>query len=369
MRVFELLYCSLMVKYLFDNSSKSFFKELKENVDAHFRTHNIHPAGNTRLYIKSSIQVVTSIVLYVTLVFFNPGVVLSIFLCIILGFNLAVIGFNVMHEGGHQSFSKHKLINDISAYFLNVLGGFSYYWKIKHNINHHTYTNVEGMDSDIDVKPFMRLHEGQPWRPYHRFQHLYWVFLYGISYLAWVFYEDFVKYFHDRISPNSEVKKLPIREHIIFWFTKLMYIAVYAVIPIIMVGFTSWLIGFLLITFVCGFTTSIVFQLAHVVQCTEFHEPGLQAADNKQEWAIHQVISTANFGTSSRTLHWLLGGLNFQIEHHLFPRISHIHYPVVRLYVKKACKEAGVTYHEYKTMLAAIISHVGYLKKLGAAAK
>ena len=355
-----------MTKYAFDNTNKSFFKGIKENVDAYFRVHDIHPAGNGKLYTKSVIQVCASLILYTTLVFFTPGPFLSIVLCAILGFNLAVIGFNVMHEGGHQAFSKYKIINDISAYSLNVLGGISYFWKVKHNVNHHTYTNVEGMDSDIDVKPFMRLHEGQPWRPYHRFQHLYWVPLYGISYLAWVFYEDFVKYFRDRISPNSDVKKMPAREHIIFWVTKLMYVTLYAVIPIIMVGFVPWLVGFLVITVVCGLTTSVVFQLAHVVEGTQFHEVEGQVAANKQEWAIHQVVSTANFGTSSRTLHWLLGGLNFQIEHHLFPRISHIHYPVISQYVRNACKEAGVTYHEYKSMFAAIGSHLAHLRKLGA---
>jgi linoleoyl-CoA desaturase len=355
-----------MIKYAFANSGKSFFKELKANVDEYFRSNNIHPAGNVRLYIKGIIQVTTAVILYATLVFFTPGTMLSLFLCALLGFNLAVIGFNVMHEGGHQSFSRNNVVNEISAYSLNVLGGFSYFWKIKHNVNHHTYTNVEGMDSDIDVKPFMRLHEGQPWSPYHRFQHLYGVVLYGISYLAWVFYEDFVKYFRDGFSKPGEQSKLALRVHIIFWFTKLMYVAVYAIIPIIMVGFLSWLIGFLVATVVCGLTTSIIFQLAHVVEGTEFHDANQQAGHEKQEWAIHQIASTANFGTSSKTLHWLLGGLNFQIEHHLFPRISHIHYPAVRLYVKKACDEAGVTYHEYKSMFAAIISHLGHLKKLGA---
>ena len=181
-----------MITYKFDSMGKTFFKNLKEKVDAYFLANNIHPAGNRKLYGKSILQVFSAAALYVILVFFTPATLPAILLCAILGFNLAVIGFNVMHEGGHQSFSKYKWLNDTSAYLLNVLGGISYYWKIKHNVNHHTYTNVEGMDSDIDVKPFMRLHEGQPWRPYHRFQHLYWVVLYGISYLAWVFYEDFV---------------------------------------------------------------------------------------------------------------------------------------------------------------------------------
>jgi linoleoyl-CoA desaturase len=354
-----------MIKYTFDNTHKSFFKSLKENVDTYFQSNNIHPAGNRRLYLKSIIQVLMSAALYVTLVFFTPLPIVSVLLCVILGFNLAVIGFNVMHEGGHHAFSKYNWVNSTSSYFLNVLGGISYYWKIKHNVNHHTYTNVEGMDSDIDVKPFMRLHEGQPWKPYHRFQYLYWMPLYGISYLAWVFYEDFVKYFRNRVSANSETKKLPLREQFIFWFTKIMYVGVYIVVPIIAVGFLPWLIGFLIITVICGLTTSIVFQLAHVVQGTQFHIPADQASDEKQEWAVHQVVSTANFGTSSKTLHWLLGGLNFQIEHHLFPRVSHIHYPVISRYVKQACTEGGVNYQEYKSMFSAFISHLVYLRKLG----
>jgi linoleoyl-CoA desaturase len=352
-----------MVKYTFDNTQKSFFNTLKKRVDEHFDQRNLHPAGNGRLYLKSVIQICLAAGLYIMLVFFTPSPAISIGLCAVLGLNLAVIGFNVMHEGGHQAFSKYKWVNNVSSYFLNVLGGISYYWKIKHNVNHHTFTNVEGMDSDIDVKPFMRLHSGQPWKPYHRFQHLYWLPLYGISYIAWIFYEDFAKYFRGKITPNGEVKDLPVREHLIFWFTKLMYVAVYIVVPIVVVGFLPWLIGFLIITFVCGVTTSIVFQLAHVVTGTEFHIPGHE--QTKREWAVHQVLSTANFGTSDKVLHWLLGGLNFQIEHHLFPRISHIHYPEISAYVKQACEEQGIRYHEYKSMFTAFVSHLVYLRRLG----
>ena len=356
-----------MTKYSFDNSG-AFFKEVKAKVDAYFGTHNIHPAGNGKLYVKGIIQVLTSVILYCTLVFFTPAAAWAIVLCVLLGLNIAVIGFNVMHEGGHQSFSRYATLNNISAYSLNVVGGISHFWKVKHNINHHTYTNVEGIDSDIDVKPFMRLHRGQPWKPYHRFQHVYWVPLYGISYLAWIFYEDFVKYFSLCASDNHSVKALPAREHGIFWFTKLMYVGVYAIVPIIVVGFTSWLIGFLIVTIVCGLTTSTVFQLAHVVEGTEFHDPARQLPDNKQEWAVHQLISTSNFATSSKVLHWLLGGLNFQIEHHLFPRISHVHYPVISQYVKSACKEVGLTYNEYRSTFDAIVSHLRHLKKMGSRA-
>jgi len=354
-----------MLKYAFDNTKGSFLKTLNKKVDRYFADRKLDPSGNKKLYFKGGLQVLSAASLYTVLVFFTPIAPVSIVLCFILGLNLAVIGFNVMHEGGHQSFSRHSWVNSASAYFLNVLGGSAYYWKIKHNINHHTYTNIEGMDSDIDVKPFMRLHEGQPHRAYHRFQHVYWVVLYGISYLAWVFYEDFQKYFSGKVAINMKRKKLSLKEHFIFWFTKITYVAVYMVIPVVMVGWLPWLIGFLIITFVCGLAISIVFQLAHVVEGTEFHQ--LQDGKSKQEWAIHQIGSTANFATSSKSLYWLLGGLNFQIEHHLFPRVSHVHYPEISYFVKEACRESNVVYHEYTTMFKAFTSHLLHLRKLGSA--
>ena len=356
-----------MLKYTFDNSQHSMFTALKKRVDEYFADEKLHQAGNQKLYIKGVLQVLSAAGLYTLLVFFTPPAWIAIPLCMVLGLNLAVIGFNLMHEGGHQSFSKHHWVNTASSYFLNILGGNIYYWKIKHNVNHHTYTNVEGMDSDIDVKPFMRLHADQPLHSYHRFQHIYWVFLYGISYLAWIFFEDFQKYATGRISPTSERKPIPLKEHFIFWFTKVMYVGVYAVIPILFAGWLPWLIGFLIVTFVCGLAISVVFQLAHVVEGTAFHSATTGEAKGKQGWAAHQIESTANFATSSKSLYWLLGGLNFQIEHHLFPRISHIHYPAISVFVKESCRKWGIPYREHASMLDAIISHIVYLRRLGRA--
>jgi len=354
-----------MIKYSFDNTQSFFFNILRKKVNHYFNEEELHMAGNMRLYWKCILQVLFAAGLYVILVFFTPAIWISIVLCVVLGLNLSIIGFNVMHEGGHQSFSKHPWINTISAHFLNVLGGNAYFWKVKHNVNHHTYTNIEGMDSDIDVKPFMRLHHGQPLRSYHRFQHIYWIVLYGISYLAWVFYEDFQKYFTGRISPNSPKKSIPNEQHFVFWISKALYIFIYMVLPVIIVGWLPWLVGFLIITVFCGISTSVVFQLAHIVEGTQFVQP--LNDDQKKDWAVHQVITTANFGTSSRTLHWLLGGLNFQIEHHLFPRVSHVHYPAIRKFVKETCDEYGIVYNEYRSMFVAFVSHLVHLHRLGRA--
>src|SRR5687768_6365395 len=209
-----------MLKFTFDNSENVFFKNLKSRVDTYFSETKTDPAGNGRLYVKGAIQILAAAALYVVLVFFTPPAIVSIPLCLLLGLDLGLIGFNIMHEGGHQSFSRHSWINKVSAYSLNLLGGISFFWKIKHNINHHTFTNIEGMDSDIDAKPFMRMHREQPRYWFHRFQHIYWIVLYGISYIAWVFYEDFEKYFTGRHSANAAPKKLERKEHFIFWFTK-----------------------------------------------------------------------------------------------------------------------------------------------------
>jgi linoleoyl-CoA desaturase len=349
-----------MTKISFNNKNNPFFKSLKSKVDAYFAQNKLNTSGNGRLYFKGIFQVSLALALYIILVFFTPAGWVAILLCGLLGLDLALIGFNVMHEGGHQSFSNRKWINKISAFSLNVLGGNSYFWQIKHNINHHTYTNIDGMDFDIEVKHFLRLHENQPRYWFHRFQHLYCIFLYGISYVAWIFYQDFEKYFSGKIT-----KDLSFKEHLIFWLTKVFYILVYLLIPFYMVGIMNTLIGFSVAAFICGLTISVVFQLAHMVEDTEFPSPDKITNKINKEWAIHQVNTTANFATNNRLVSWLLGGLNFQVEHHLFPRISHIHYPKINQLVKETCQEFNIAYHEYPTMLKAFISHLAHIKKLG----
>lgn len=353
-----------MSKISFNNQGSPFFKALKERVNNYFKENNIPNTGNRKLYIKSSILVTFAIANFITLVFFTPHIAVSVFLCVLLGFNLAAIGFNIMHDGGHQSFSRSEWLNTISGYSLNMMGGTIYFWKQKHNIAHHTYTNIDGLDHDIDIK-FMRIHEEQPRRWYHRFQIFYWILLYGISYIAWVLYQDFEKYFSGKMGIKAERKAMPAKEHLIFWLTKVLYVAVYIVLPIVMVGWLPAVLGILITGMACGYSLAIVFQLAHVVESTHFPEPDKSSNKIEQEWAIHQLRTTANFSTKSKVVCWLLGGLNFQVEHHLFPRISHVHYPAINRLVKQTCKDFNVIYLEHKTMGHAFVSHMKHIYRLG----
>lgn len=354
-------------KVTFNNTPSPFFRALKEKVDAHFSKNQVQLTGNHAVYFKGVLQASSALVLYTILVFFTPGILISIFLCVLLGLSMALVGFNVMHEGGHHSFSRHKWVNNISVHSLNFFGGSSYFWKLKHNISHHTYTNIEGMDSDIEVGPLMRLHDNQPRYWFHRFQHFYWFVLYGATYISWVFYQDFNKYFTGRITDGMVKQTLSVKEHFIFWISKVFYVSLFLVLPVFMVGWIKTLVGYVIIHFICGLFMAIVFQLAHIVTETQF--PNADPSSNKveQEWALHQVATTANFATKNKFISWLLGGLNFQVEHHLFPKISHVHYPKISEFVKETCEQFNVKYIEYPSMMKALHAHIIHLQRLGRA--
>jgi linoleoyl-CoA desaturase len=355
-----------MSKVTFNNSPNPFAKALKEKVDTYFATNQLHVCGNEKLYLKTGLQLSSALACYIILVFYTPAPIIALLICLLFGINLAVLGFNVMHEGGHDSYSKHKWLNVMSAYFLNVMGGNTYYWKLKHNINHHTYTNIDGLDFDIYVGSLMRLHENQTRYWFHKFQHIYWIILYGITYIGWIFIQDFQRYFTGKVAPQADVRKMEMKEHIVFWISKIFYVIAYVVLPIYMVGLVPFLIGFFIVGFSCGLFMSMVFQLAHMVDDTSFPKPDEKSNRIEEEWAIHQVKTTANFAMNNKIVCWLVGGLNFQIEHHLFPRISHIHYPKISEFVRETCKQFNVEYIEHPTLRAAYVAHYNQLRKLGA---
>lgn len=356
-----------MSKISFNNKPNPFSTALKAKVDTYFESQQVTPVGNTPLFFKNVFLIGSLAALYVILVFFNPNVWVAILLCVLLGFNLALIGFNIMHEAGHQSLSKRKWLNILSSYSLNAMGGNIYIWKLKHNISHHTYTNIDGEDHDINLKPFMRMDENQPRYWYHRYQYLYWVVFYGLAYAQWVLFQDFTQYFSHRMAPGAAQNKFEVKEHIIFWISKLFYVFTYIALPIFMVGIIKTIIGYSIAAVVCGFVISLVFQMAHAVEIADFPKPNPSSNKIEQEWAVHQVKTTADFATKNKLVSWLVGGLNFQVEHHLFPKVSHVYYSKIRPLVKETCKEFNLTYNEYPSFFKAFISHLRYLKKLGTA--
>ena len=354
-----------MVTPKFLTPTNSFRSELRRRTNEYFEQIKSKPTGNIKLYSKAIILVVGFVATYVHLVFFTSNIlILDLFECMVLGAFTSAIGFNIMHDGAHGSFSQQKWLNDIASLSLNVLGANVFMWKTKHNVVHHAYTNVDGVDDDLNARPFLRLCESQKKYKIHRFQHIYFWFVYSLLYLFWIFFTDYKKYFTQKVG-IVPIKKMTISDHISFWGFKALHLLLFVGIPLYTVGFTAWIIGFLTYALFAGVLISIVFQLAHAVEDTHF--PKIETVTNtlEDEWAVHQLRTTANFATKNKIVSWFTGGLNFQIEHHLLPSISHVHYPAISQIVKQVCLEYNVPYIEYARVRTAIASHISHLKHVG----
>ncbi len=348
----------------FNNQNKVFYNFITTRVEHYFKENRIQKTGDRSLYLKSAILITTALVVYVALLsgLLHPAV--AVLLSAVLGLTLAAIGFNVMHDANHGSFSQKKWVNELMALTANMMGVNSWLWKQKHNVIHHTYTNVEGVDDDIATTRLLRMCPYQKKYKIHRFQNYYCIPVYGLTSLMWTFIADFRKYFTRKIQ-DIRLRKMDHREHMIFWLSKIFYVFFYMALPIYLLGFTPFLIGFAVMHITLGITLAVVFQLAHVVEATHFVDGQSESLEIEKEWAVHQVQTTANFATGNKFISWYTGGLNFQVEHHLFPKISHVHYPAIQAIVREACAVYDIRYNHYSSMLAALRSHLRLMKQLG----
>jgi len=353
-----------MSKLTFNNSNPVFYTSLKTAVNKYFADIDKRKTGNIHLYAKAVILILAAAALYSVLLFAPLSVLLRVLVSLTLGFVLACTGFNVMHDANHGSYSSHKWVNQVMGLTLNALGGNSFIWKQKHNIIHHTYTNIDGIDDDIAKSPFIRMCPSQPWVPAHRLQQLYTPVLYALSSMIWILFQDFEKYFRKKIV-KTPLSRMSAADHTVFWVSKVLYLVFYIGIPILLTGWQSWLVFFLSMHVGLGITLSVVFQLAHVVEETESESSTGDDQQIENEWAIHQLRTTANFSPDNPVISWFAGGLNYQIEHHLFPRISHVHYPAISKLVQAECAAYDLPYHSLPSLKAAVVSHFRFIRMLG----
>jgi len=353
-----------MPKVTFNNQHKLFFNSLNQRVERYFQEKQLKKTGNRKLYLKSVVLISAAAITYVALLTVSMNPFVAILLCAFFGFTLAGIGFNVMHDANHGSYSTKKWVNNMMGLTANMMGANAWMWKQKHNIIHHTYTNVDGMDDDIAKSRLLRMCPSQAKLKVHKYQYLYCIPLYALTSILWTFVTDFSKYFSKKIHA-TELQNMELREHIIFWISKTLYVFFYIGLPLYLFGFWPVFFGMIAMHVALGLTLAIVFQLAHIVEATHFVNAQNEVLKIEDEWAIHQVQTTANFATNNKVISWFTGGLNFQVEHHLFPKISHVHYPAIHHFVKEACEKFSVRYNDYPTMISALRSHLRFMKQLG----
>lgn len=300
---------------------------------------------------------------YVGLLVF-PSWPLVIGFGISVGLAMAGLGMAVQHDGGHRAYSNHRWLNRASASVLDLLGASSYIWHHKHGVIHHTYPNIEGTDDDIDAGPFARLAPSQPHRPMHRFQHIYMWPLYGFLTVKWFLVDDFLNIALGRVG-SHELARPRGAELAIFVVGKLVHLTWAIIIPVLVIGWFKALIFYIALTAACGVTLAVVFQLAHCVEEAKFVNPAAHAQPLVLDFSAHQLATTIDFAPNNKLISWYVGGLNFQAVHHLFPRVSHIHYPALSGIVATTAQEYGVSYTATPTLGKALRSHYRWLRRMG----
>jgi linoleoyl-CoA desaturase len=349
------------------NGSDRFLRELRKRVDAYFERTGRRRRDSAQMYFKTATILAWFFSAYFLLLFVVTSLWLVIPLAIILGLSLAAIGFNIQHDGGHKAYSNRPWVNKIMALTLDLMGGSSYLWDWKHNSIHHTYPNIEGQDDDINLGFLGRLSPQQPRFWFHRFQGIYLWLLYGFIAIKWHLVDDFHQLFTGHIGTHK-IPRPKGKDLVIFIAGKMAFFSMAFVIPMLLHRWWQVLGVYALAAFVSGVVLSVVFQLAHCVGEAAFPVPVPMEGGGERiqnEWAIHQVQTTVDFARGNRILCWFVGGLNFQIEHHLFHKICHVHYPALSKVVEEVCTEFGIRYSEHKTFFGAVASHFHWLVEMG----
>ncbi|MEE4196786.1 MAG: acyl-CoA desaturase [Bacteroidales bacterium] len=342
--------------------------ELRTKVADYFQQNHLSENGNVNLVLKTIFMFALFLTPYFLLLFGEIHSIYGIFIgYLVIGLGQAGVGMTVMHDANHRSYSKNRVINRWMSKSLYLLGGFPSTWQYQHNTMHHGYTNVEGKDEDINPAPVLRLSPHKPLLKIHKSQHRYAWFLYGLMTLLWVTAKDFKQLYRYHKNKVSLSEKYSYPQMLItLIFSKLLYYMAFIVVPMIILPFAwYWIIvAFLIMHFVSGFVLSVIFQTAHVVPTSRYPLPD-NDGNMENNWAVHQLFTTSDFAPENKILGWLIGGLNCQVEHHLFPNICHIHYHKISDIVKKTTHKYGLPYHSHRSFFQAVLQHGKMLKKLG----
>lgn len=344
-----------------------FFPELRKRVNSYFKENNISKHANFNMKFKTVFMLC---LYFAPLVLMVTGVVSSLWLVmlmwVIMALGMAGVGLGITHDANHRAYSKSEKVNNALGALLNCIGAYHINWKIQHNSLHHSFTNVHGFDEDINTG-VLRCSPTQEMKGYYRFQAFYAPFLYGLMTIYWIISRDFkqlAKYNRlNMLSKHGLTMGQAITRLI---FNKVLYLGITLVLPLVFVQLPWWqiVLGFLLMQFICGLILALIFQSAHILEETSFFEVD-EKGSVENNWAIHQMKTTANFANGSVWFSWFIGGLNYQIEHHLFPNICHVHYRNISKIVQKTAKEFNVPYYQHRTFLGALRSHFSMLNQLG----
>lgn len=353
--------------FRFQTGEDGFQKTVHKRIKAYFEENNISRHANAAMVLKTIAMVSFYFIpylLFITGVVSNSWTILGLWG--LMGIATAFAGVNIMHDANHGSYSRHLAVNSFIGHAFNIIGIFPAMWKLQHNVLHHTYTNVEGADDDIDAPPILRLSPHDPLKKIHKGQYIYAWFLYMLLTIMRTTSKEFSQISSYSKKGLIKSKKKTIRYFVELGLWKVVYFGYLIVLPSFLLPQSLWFfIGcWIFMHLFTGFILSIIFQLAHVMPDCAYPLPD-EAGKLDASWAVHQMHTTTNFATGNRFITWWFGGLNFQVEHHLLSHICHVHYPKIAPIVEQTAKEFGVPYYAQSTFGNALVSHGKMLYKLG----
>lgn len=346
------------------SSAREAMREMKARVAEYFTSRELSNKADAGMIVKSIVLIALVIVPYGLILSNRFGTATMFTLAIVMGVAIAGIGFGISHDALHGAYSHRPWINDVLGFSFDALGASSYLWKITHNIVHHTYTNIHGVDEDLAVSPLLRLSPNAPRYWFHRLQHLYAFPLYACTTLFWVFVKDYQQLLRRDLGPYRN-KQHDRTQVALLFSAKIAYYGYALIVPLLVVRLPWWEIplGFLAMHLTAGLILGMVFQLAHIVEGMEHPLPD-ESGSMATDWWLHEMHTTANFARRNRVLTWYVGGLNHQIEHHLFPKVCSVHYPAISEIVRDVARRHGLPYHDQPTFRSAVASHYRMLRNL-----
>lgn len=349
-----------------DSKQQQFATAVRKNVNDYFKRNNLSIKGNWKMVVKTIAMLAAYIAPFVLLLTVPMSMWIVIPLLVLMGIGMAGIGMSVMHDAAHGSYSHKEWLNTLLSSTMYILGSNTFNWKIQHNVLHHAYTNITEVDEDIDSRGLLRFSEHAPLKKIHKYQYIHAFFFYGLLTIVKLLndFAQLVRYNKAGITRKHQVN--PTVEYMKMIGVKIAYLFIFIGLPMLITSFAWWqvLIGFLIVQWTSGFILSTIFQMAHVVEGVEQplpNEEGIIASN----WVVHELVTTSDFARNNLFLNWYIGGLNFQIEHHLFPNICHIHYRKISLIVEQTAHEFGLPYNLKPSFLNALGSHIRKLKSLG----
>ena len=343
---------------------RGFRKVLNERVNAYLRDNGMPARDVPGMYLKTVVALGWWLGTYLLLLLGSFPPAINVVLCVVWALAIASVGFNVMHDANHGGYSANPRLNRLMSLSAEMLGMSGFRWRTKHNVWHHTYTNLAGYDDDVETYGLMRLTPRAPWKPLFKAQAWYFPLVY--SFIGFDFIvRDFMMVLIGRSDANHVYPKMSAADKVTFWAGKLFYVIIMFALPLLVFPWWQVLIGYTIVMLTVGVVMAVVFQLAHINSAATFPVPVGDPQHIEEEWAVHQVETTVDFAPRNRLLNLYVGGLNYQIEHHLLPHICHLNYPQLAPIVRETCEEFGIRYTCYPTWREAFACHWRELRLLG----